>query len=59
MSCCHIANVKQMNSLQMTMCISGQCDNSEQDCGDEAVVQHKTNARHLMNGHLRCLLISI
>ena len=30
------------------------CDNSEQDCGEQAVVQQKTNARHLMNGHLRC-----
>ena len=31
-----------------------QCDNSEQDCDEEAVVQQKTNARHLMNGYLRC-----
>ena len=23
-------------------------------CDEEAVVQQKTNARHLMNGHLRC-----
>ena len=31
-----------------------QCDNSEQDCDEEAAVQQNTNARHLMNGHLRC-----
>ena len=40
----HIANVNHID----------QCDNSEQDCDDEALVQQKTNARHLMNGHLRC-----
>ena len=31
-----------------------QCDNSEQDCDEEWVVQQRTNARHLMNDHLRC-----
>ena len=31
-----------------------ECDNCEQDCGEEAVVQPKTNARHLMNGSLSC-----
>ena len=31
--------------------------NSEKDCDEEAVVQQKTNARHLRNGHV--LLIGI
>ena len=31
-----------------------QCDNSQQDCDEEAVVPQKTNARYLMNGHLTC-----
>ena len=31
-----------------------ECDNSEHDCDEESVVQQKINARHLMNGYLRC-----
>ena len=36
-----------------------QCDNSEQNCDEKAVVQQKTNARHLMNGSLDVLLIGM